>query len=67
MVAAEPSLADSGVLGPLCASIRTTRLLLYALETPRRPHVPPGAVTDLDTEHGGTDPTSGTGRDRLDG
>jgi hypothetical protein len=37
-------------------AIRTTRLLLYAPETPRRLHLPLGVVaTDLATEHGGTD------------
>ena len=56
VVAAEPSLADSGVIGFFTRVDPSTRLLLYAPETPRRLHLPLGVVaTDLGAEHGGTD------------
>jgi len=68
VVAAEPSLADSRVLGPLRASIRTTRLLLYTPETARRLRLPLGGWPRIWTQNT-VEPmrTGATGRDKWDG
>ena len=56
VVAAEPSLADSGVLGSFTRVDPDDAAAAYAPETPRRLHWLLGVVaTDLVTEHGGTD------------
>jgi len=54
VVAAEPSPADSVVIGSFTLVDPDDAAPAFTPETPRRLHAPPGVATDLATEHSGT-------------